>query len=164
VVNARHPAPVSHRVAVTHRLLNAMWGALHQAVPHLIPAASYGNSYGTTFQTVAGNGAREVLVEIEIGGSGAHPAKDGVNAYASGMHQETASAPQAAMKMAHAVLPCSNSHHDARTRVTTTSGPRIWLIEKTRVSKPSSAAAGTPAIAWPMPARMPCAMEVPTTP
>jgi len=31
-------------------------------------------------------GARDVLVEIEIGGSGAHPAKDGVNAYASGMH------------------------------------------------------------------------------
>jgi N-methylhydantoinase B len=86
VVNARHPAPVAHRVAVTHRLLNAMMGALHQAVPHLIPAAYYGNSYVTTFQTVAECGQREVLVEIEIGGSGAHPAKDGVNAYASGMH------------------------------------------------------------------------------
>ena len=86
VVNARHPAPVAHRVAVTHRLLNAMMGALHQAVPALIPAAYYGNSYVTTFQTVQDSGAREVLVEIEIGGSGAHPAKDGVNAYASGMH------------------------------------------------------------------------------
>ena len=86
VVNARHPAPVAHRVAVTHRLLNAMMGALHQAVPALIPAAYYGNSYVTTFQTVAETGGREVLVEIEIGGSGAHPAKDGVNAYASGMH------------------------------------------------------------------------------
>jgi N-methylhydantoinase B/oxoprolinase/acetone carboxylase alpha subunit len=86
VVNARHPAPVAHRVAVTHRLLNAMMGALHQAVPDRIPAAYYGNSYVTTFQTVAATGTREVLVEIEIGGSGAHPAKDGVNAYASGMH------------------------------------------------------------------------------
>jgi len=87
VVNARHPAPVAHRVAVTHRLLNAMMGALHQAVPHLIPAAYYGNSYVTTFQTVAET--REVLVEIEIGGSGAHPAKDGVSAYASGMHNNS---------------------------------------------------------------------------
>ncbi|MDB5416572.1 MAG: methylhydantoinase [Rubritepida sp.] len=87
VVNARHPAPVAHRVAVTHRLLNAMNGALHQAVPELIPAAYYGNSYVTTFQTVAET--REVLVEIEIGGSGGHPIKDGVNAYASGMHNNS---------------------------------------------------------------------------
>ncbi len=89
VVNARHPAPVAHRIAVGHRLLNAMMGALHQAVPHLVPAAYYGNSYVTTFQTVAESDAREVLVEIEIGGSGAHPAKDGVNAYASGMHNNS---------------------------------------------------------------------------
>ena len=87
VVNARHPAPVAHRVAVSHRLLNAMMGALHQAVPDIIPAAYYGNSYVTTFQTVAAT--REVLVEIEIGGSGGHPAKDGVNAYASGMHNNS---------------------------------------------------------------------------
>ena len=89
VVNARHPAPVAHRIAVSHRLVNAMMGALHGAVPHLIPAAYYGNSYVTTFQTVSEAGAREVLVEIEIGGSGAHPAKDGVNAYASGMHNNS---------------------------------------------------------------------------
>ena len=87
VVNARHPAPVAHRVAVSHRLLNAMMGALHQAVPQIIPAAYYGNSYVTTFQTVAET--REVLVEIEIGGSGGHPRKDGVNAYASGMHNNS---------------------------------------------------------------------------
>ncbi|SFK64936.1 hydantoinase B/oxoprolinase family protein [Falsiroseomonas stagni] len=89
VVNARHPAPVAHRIAVSHRLLNAMNGALHQAVPDLIPAAYYGNSYVTTFQTVKDGGQRDVLVEIEIGGSGAHPAKDGVNAYASGMHNNS---------------------------------------------------------------------------
>jgi N-methylhydantoinase A/oxoprolinase/acetone carboxylase beta subunit/N-methylhydantoinase B/oxoprolinase/acetone carboxylase alpha subunit len=88
-VNARHPAPVAHRIAVGHRLLNAMHGALHQAVPDRIPAAYYGNSYVCTFQTVADDGSRDVLVEIEIGGSGAHPAKDGVNAYASGMHNNS---------------------------------------------------------------------------
>ena len=66
-----------------------MFGALHQAVPDRIPAAYYGNSYVCTFQTVAENGRRDVLVEIEIGGSGAHPAKDGVNAFASGMHNNS---------------------------------------------------------------------------
>jgi N-methylhydantoinase B len=90
VVNARFPAPVVHRIAVTHRLLNAMFGALHQVVPDRIPAAYYGNSYVCTFQTVAeATGRREVLVEIEIGGSGAHPAKDGVNAFSSGMHNNS---------------------------------------------------------------------------
>jgi N-methylhydantoinase B len=89
VVNARHPAPVVHRVAVTHRLLNAMFGALHQVVPDRIPAAYYGNSYVCTFQTVAADASREVLVEIEIGGSGGHPAKDGVSAFASGMHNNS---------------------------------------------------------------------------
>ena len=89
VVNARHPAPVVHRIAVTHRLLNAMFGALHQAVPDRIPAAYYGNSYVCTFQTVAEDARREVLVEIEIGGTGAHPAKDGVNALSAGMHNNS---------------------------------------------------------------------------
>jgi N-methylhydantoinase B/oxoprolinase/acetone carboxylase alpha subunit len=89
VVNARHPAPVAHRIAATHRLLNAMFGALHQVVPDRIPAAYYGNSYVCTFQTVAEDARRDVLVEIEIGGSGGHPAKDGVNAFASGMHNNS---------------------------------------------------------------------------
>ena len=89
VANARHPAPVAHRIAATHRLLNAMFGALHQAVPNRIPAAYYGNSYVCTFQTVAADGRRDVLVEIEIGGSGGHPSKDGVNAFASGMHNNS---------------------------------------------------------------------------
>ena len=89
VVNARAPAPVVHRIAVTHRLLNAMFGALHQAVPDRIPAAYYGNSYVCTFQTVAADEKREVLVEIEIGGTGAHPRKDGVNALSAGMHNNS---------------------------------------------------------------------------
>ena len=88
-VNARAPAPVAHRIAVTHRLLNAVHGALHQAVPDRIPAAYYGNSYVCTFQTIPAQGPREVLVEIEIGGSGAHPGKDGVNAFSSGMHNNS---------------------------------------------------------------------------
>jgi N-methylhydantoinase B len=86
VVNARHPAPVANRVVVTHRLATTLLGALHQAVPDRIPAAYYGVSYVCSFQTIGTAGERNVLVEIEVGGSGAHPRQDGLNGYSSGMH------------------------------------------------------------------------------
>ncbi|MCW8084988.1 hydantoinase B/oxoprolinase family protein [Sabulicella glaciei] len=110
VVNARAPAAVAHRIAATHRLLNAMNGALHQAVPDRIPAAYYGNSYVTTFQTVAADGGREVLVEIEIGGSGAHPAKDGVNAFSSGMHNNS----NIPIEMIEAQMPLTVTRYELR--------------------------------------------------
>jgi N-methylhydantoinase B/oxoprolinase/acetone carboxylase alpha subunit len=86
VTACRAPASVAHRVAVSHRLANVMFGCLHQALPDRMPAAYYGGSYVATFQTEAEDGGREVLVEIEIGGTGAGPAKDGVNAWSFGMH------------------------------------------------------------------------------
>lgn len=86
IVNARHPAPVANRVAVTHRLATTLLGALHQAVPDRIPAAYYGVSYVCTFQTITEAGERHLLVEIEIGGGGGHPQQDGPNAYSCGMH------------------------------------------------------------------------------
>src|SRR5260221_9160275 len=86
IVTARHPAPVATRVAVTHRLINVLLGALHQAVPDRIPAAYYGVSYVCTVQPVAAAGDRRVLVEIEIGGAGGHPLEDGASAYSTGMH------------------------------------------------------------------------------
>lgn len=86
IVNARHPAPVANRVAVTHRLATTILGALHGAVPDRVPAAYYGVSYVCTFQTIAEDDARAVLVEIEVGGGGAHPSQDGPNAYSCGMH------------------------------------------------------------------------------
>lgn len=86
IVHARHPAPVANRVAVTHRLATTLLGALHQTVPARIPAAYYGVSYVCTFQTIGEHGERNVLVEIEVGGSGGHPEQDGLNGYSSGMH------------------------------------------------------------------------------
>jgi N-methylhydantoinase B len=86
IVNARHPAPVANRIVVSHRLATTLLGALHKAVPGRIPAAYYGASYVCTFQTIAGAAARSVLVEIEVGGGGAHPLQDGPSAYSHGMH------------------------------------------------------------------------------
>jgi len=86
VVNARHPAPVAHRMVTSHRLANVLLGALHKAAPDRIPAAYYGVSYVCTFQSIDESGERRVLVEIEIGGGGGHPREDGANAYSLGMH------------------------------------------------------------------------------
>ena len=86
IVHARHPAPVANRIAATHRLATTLLGALHQAVPDRVPAAYYGVSYVCTFQTIGADDSRAVLVEIEVGGSGGHPAQDGLNGYSSGMH------------------------------------------------------------------------------
>jgi N-methylhydantoinase B len=86
IVNARHPAPVANRVAVTHRLATTLLGALHKAVPDRVPAAYYGTSYVCTFQTIGDQGERHVLVEIEVGGGGGHPEQDGPSAYSCGMH------------------------------------------------------------------------------
>ncbi|MDT8330244.1 hydantoinase B/oxoprolinase family protein [Roseomonas gilardii] len=89
VVSARHPAPVANRIAATHRLATTLLGALHQAVPERVPAAYYGVSYVCSFQTVQEDGARGVLVEIEVGGSGAHPEGDGLSAFTFGMHNNS---------------------------------------------------------------------------
>jgi N-methylhydantoinase B len=86
IVDARHPAPVANRVVVTHRLATTILGALHQAIPDRIPAAYYGTSYVCSFQTIDADDHRSVLVEIEVGGGGAHPAQDGPNGYSCGMH------------------------------------------------------------------------------
>ena len=86
IVSARHPAPVAHRIAPCHVLLNVLFGALAQAIPDRIPAAYYAVSYVCSFQTQEADGTRKVLVEIEVGGCGAHPNGDGANALSFGMH------------------------------------------------------------------------------
>jgi N-methylhydantoinase B len=86
IVSARHPAPVAHRIAPCHVLLNVLFGALAKAIPGRMPAAYYGVSYVCSFQTMEANGSRKVLVEIEVGGCGAHPSGDGANAHSFGMH------------------------------------------------------------------------------
>jgi N-methylhydantoinase B len=86
VVNARHPAPVAHRIAPGHRLVNVLFGAFSHAVPDRMPAAYYGCSYVCSFQTETADHRRNVLVEIEIGGNGALPDEDGASALSFGMH------------------------------------------------------------------------------
>lgn len=86
IVSAQHPSPVAHRLAPGHVLLNVLFGALAKAIPGRLPAAYYAVSYVCSFQTMEASGARKVLVEIEVGGCGAHPNGDGASAHSFGMH------------------------------------------------------------------------------
>jgi N-methylhydantoinase B len=90
IISARHPAPVAHRIAPCHVLLNVLFAALSKAIPDRMPAAYYACSYVCAFQTHAQDGSRKVLVEIEVGGCGAHPLGDGANAQSFGMHNNAA--------------------------------------------------------------------------
>lgn len=90
IVSARHPAPVAHRIAPCHTLLNVLFAALSKAIPDRMPAAYYAVSYVCAFQTLAADSARKVLVEIEVGGCGAHPKGDGTSAHSFGMHNNAA--------------------------------------------------------------------------
>ena len=85
-VNAQAPAPVVHRIAISHQLVTVLFAALHQAVPQRMPAAYYAVSYVVTFQTIDPKLGRKVLVEIEIGGCGGLPYSDGASAHSFGMH------------------------------------------------------------------------------
>ncbi len=86
IVSAKHPSPVAHRLAPGHVLLNVLFGALAKAIPNHLPAAYYAVSYVCSFQTMEDGGVRKVLVEIEVGGCGAHPDGDGASAHSFGMH------------------------------------------------------------------------------
>ena len=86
VVNCRSPAPVVNRMLTGHRVVNAVMGALAQAVPDRIPAAYYGVSYVYSLGTEKADGSPDVYLEIEVGGWGAHPDEDGASAFSAGFH------------------------------------------------------------------------------
>lgn len=89
VVNALYPAPVVHRIAITHRLATVLFAALQKALPDRMPAAYYAVSYVIAFQTIDPKLGRKVLVEIEIGGCGALTHSDGTSAHSFGMHNNS---------------------------------------------------------------------------
>ena len=85
-VNALSPAPVANRMAVGHRVVNAVIGALAQALPAKIAAAYYGVSYAYALNCINADGSRQVYFDLECGGWGAHPEADGANGFSCGFH------------------------------------------------------------------------------
>jgi N-methylhydantoinase B/oxoprolinase/acetone carboxylase alpha subunit len=82
IVNCMHPAPVGSRAITMKRIVDALFGALAEALPELVPAASSGQ---TNIMYVGGYdptvGRRYVgFIGVPLpGGMGARPDQDGVD-------------------------------------------------------------------------------------
>ncbi len=88
VVNAQPPSPVVGRNAITHTIANVLFAAFSQAMPDKIPAAYYGMS---NVHILSGDGGEDggrgwIFFDIEVGGWGARPTKDGPDCYSQGIH------------------------------------------------------------------------------
>ena len=86
VVNACSPAPVANRMAVGHRVVNAVMGAFASALPGQVPASYYGVSYAYALNCLHEDGSRQVYFDLECGGWGGHPEADGANGFSCGFH------------------------------------------------------------------------------
>lgn len=80
LLNPRPPAPVAGgNVETSQRVVDVLLGALAQALPERIPAASAGTMNNWTFGGVRPGGAPFAYYETLGGGMGAHPAADGLD-------------------------------------------------------------------------------------
>jgi N-methylhydantoinase B len=82
IVNAVHPAAVAGgNVETSQRIVDVLFKALAQALPHRIPAASQGTMNNLTIGgTDARTGAEFAYYETVAGGMGARPHADGMSA------------------------------------------------------------------------------------
>ncbi len=86
IVNANFPAPVANRMAVGHRVVNAVMGAFAKALPDRVPASYYGVSYAYALNAINADGSRQVYFDLECGGWGGHPEGDGASGFSCGFH------------------------------------------------------------------------------
>ena len=81
IVNPAPPAPVNSRTATVKRITDVLNGALIQAVPHKLPAASSGQLLVMALGGIdPATGKAYVTSELGAGGMGARPTADGVDA------------------------------------------------------------------------------------
>lgn len=80
VVNAGPPAAVNGRSIVVRRIVDCLLGALNQALPGKLPAASNGHPLVMSIGGIdPSDGHPYVTAEIGAGGMGARPHKDGID-------------------------------------------------------------------------------------
>lgn len=80
VLNPRRPAAVNSRSVTLRRVVDTVLGALAQAIPDRLPAASNGHPLWAQFGGVdAATGAPYIATELGTGGMGARPTKDGID-------------------------------------------------------------------------------------
>jgi N-methylhydantoinase B len=86
VINPAEPAAVVGRNVLTHRITNVVHAALGDALPERAVAAYYGNSNVYILQAKEPDGSPNVLFEIEVGGWGGRPDRDGNECLSAGIH------------------------------------------------------------------------------
>lgn len=79
IVNPVEPAPVNARTATIKRITGCMIGALAQAMPGKVPAASAGELLVLAFGGRRASGEKFIVGELIAGGSGASAEGDGVD-------------------------------------------------------------------------------------
>ncbi len=88
ILNAVHPAPVALRHVIGHMIPDVVYGALDQLVPGIVPAEGAGAlcNFQVSLRPL-GAGQRAEVLTFNSGGSGARPARDGMNttAFPSGV-------------------------------------------------------------------------------
>ncbi|MGH2690450.1 MAG: hydantoinase B/oxoprolinase family protein, partial [Actinomycetota bacterium] len=100
VVDARAPAAVSAgNVETSQRIVDVLLGALAQAVPGRIPAASQGTMNNLVVGGISG-GADFTYYETIAGGQGARPRRDGMDGVHTGM-TNTKNTPAEALEYAY---------------------------------------------------------------
>lgn len=79
VVNGRRPAPRGARGTTGFRIIDAVLGALHKAVPGQVPAAGEGGLSVVSFGGENADGSSIAFNDIFSAGWGARPNKDGID-------------------------------------------------------------------------------------
>lgn len=79
IVNASFPAATAARAQACQRIIDVVLGALAQAAPHQVVAASNGANTSCSFSGVAADGTHYVYMETIGGGAGARAYKDGTD-------------------------------------------------------------------------------------
>jgi N-methylhydantoinase B len=98
VVNAGPPRAVAAgNVETSQRIVDAVLGALSQALPEIIPAASQGTMNNIT---IGGSGSQYAYYETIAGGAGASPTIDGLDAVHTHM-TNTLNTPVESLEMAY---------------------------------------------------------------
>jgi N-methylhydantoinase B len=83
LLNARRPAARAARGLTAYRVVDAVFGALHEIVPARVPAAGDGGVTVVAFGTKDAAGKSSVLVDTPVAGWGARPDQDGIDGISS---------------------------------------------------------------------------------
>jgi N-methylhydantoinase B len=79
ILNCAHPAAVDNRIAACQRVVDLVHGALAQAAPERVTAASNGCCFDITFSGSRPDNSYWVYLETIGGGNGARSGKDGLD-------------------------------------------------------------------------------------